>query len=205
MSVAPIGPNRAGDGALGTAGHGAHGGAGDTGGQEVARRVARLALEGVGTSVGTTVGTTVGTRVGTTVGTRVGTAPPPASAALRNALVLALANEGLGDRRSRVRVASDVTLLARLLGDGGAGPLDGLARHVGFVLAQPTGVPLWEDLRRLSTLLDDLGVMVRAQRRRARLVPGAAERARGTELVMARAMDAFAATWRTGPRTGPRT
>jgi len=179
VSVAPAGPDRSGVGALG----GADGpdSAGDPGGQEVACRVARLALE--------------------RVGSRAGTVPPPGSAALRDALVRSLASEGLGDRRSRVRTASDVTLLARLLGDGGAGPLDGLARHVGFVLARPAGVPLWEDLRRLTTLLDDLGVTVRAQRRRARFVPGAAERARGTELVMARAMDAFVAAWRTGPRS----
>lgn len=146
---------------------------GGPGGHEIARRVAGLALEGA--------------------------RPPPGPAALHDALVRALAAEDVGDRRSRGRVASDVTLLSRLLGDGGAAPVDGLARHVAFVLAQPGGVPLWEDLRRLTTLLDDLGGTVRAQRRRARLVPGAAEQARGTELVMARAMDAFAATWRTGP------
>ncbi len=149
--------------------------------REVARRLARSALDRAG---------------------RPGDVDPP-PAALRDSLVRALAAEGVGDRRSRVRVASDVTLLARLLGDGGAGPVDGLARHIAFVLARPSGVALWEDLRRLTTLLDDLGAMMRAQRRRGRVRPGAAEQARGTELVMGRAMDSFAATWRSARAPGP--
>lgn len=143
---------------------------------QVARRIARRAVD------------------------EVGAGDPPGSAALRDALVRALAAEGLGDRRSRVRTASDTALLARLLGDGGAGPVDGLTRHVAFVLAEPAGVALWEDLRRLTTLLDDLGSTLRGQRRRGRFVPGAAEQARGTELVMSRAMESFASTWRVGPR-----
>ena len=112
-------------------------------------------------------------------------------------LVSALQAEQVGgDPRARARIARDIALLWQLLGPGGLDPVAGLTRHVSFTLARPVGNPLWEDLRRLSTLLDDLGRTLRAQRRRARVLPGARAAARGTEQVMATAMGAFATTWR---------
>ena len=138
-------------------------------------------------------------------------AEPADAGALRDSLALALRAERAGGTRTeRRRTAGQIALLAGLLSDAAPGllsdaasgsradPVGELARHVRFVLAGPVGNPLWADLRRLSALLDDLGSTLRAQRRTARLHPGGADRVRGTEAVMNRAMASFADTWRRG-------
>ncbi len=125
--------------------------------------------------------------------------PDAPAGLLRTHLVRALGSEELPDGRAALTgIARDTVLLWELLGTGGADPVTGLARHLAFALARPGGNPLWEDLRRLRTLLDDLGRTLRSQRRRARLLPGAARAAHGTEQVMATAMGAFVDTWRPG-------
>jgi len=138
-------------------------------------------------------------------------AEPADAGALRDSLALALRAERAGGTRTeRRRTAGQIALLAGLLSDAASGllsdaasgsradPVGELARHVRFVLAGPVGNPLWADLCRLSALLDDLGSTLRAQRRTARLRPGGADRVRGTEAVMNRAMASFADTWRRG-------
>jgi len=154
-------------------------------------------------------------------------AEPADAGALGDSLALALRTERAGGTRTeRRRTAGQIALLAGLLSDAAPGlpsdaasgllsdaasgllsdaasgsradPVGELARHVRFVLAGPVGNPLWADLCRLSALLDDLGSTLRAQRRTARLRPGGADRVRGTEAVMNRAMASFADTWRRG-------
>lgn len=139
-------------------------------GPDLARRIARTALQHAG-----------------------GGGPAALAAALEQALA---AEDAGGDGAGRARAARDVALLHDLLGDAGPDPVDGLARHVAFVLAAPAGNPLWADLRRLRELLDDLGRTLRRQRRTARVRRSLAAQARGTEQVMARSMAAFAETWR---------
>lgn len=145
--------------------------------------------------------TVVAYRIAARVIDDVGPAAP--ASRLSGGLAAALRAEHVaGDRRSRARRAREIALLWQLLGTGSPPAVTGLARHVAFVLARPRGNPLWEDLRRLTSLLDDLGRTLRAQRRRARLRPGsspAGAAARGTEQVMATALRGFAETWRSPP------
>ena len=130
---------------------------------------------------------------------------PSDVAALRTAVgaaLLALDGEGGGRRAAtaRRRRARQVALLAELLGLG-ADPLTDLAGHVRLVLAAPIGDPLWEDLRRFTTLLDELEGVRRRQQLQARL--GRLDRSgrdlaaqiRGTEHVIATARRAFTETW----------
>lgn len=116
------------------------------------------------------------------------------------AALLALDGQGSARPAARVRArrARQVALLSELLGDGSEAAL---ARHVRLVLTAPAGDPLWEDLRRFMTLVDELEGVRRRQRLQARL--GRLDRSgrdlaaelRGTEQVLRTARQAFSETW----------
>ena len=106
-----------------------------------------------------------------------------------------------GRAGSAARVARATALLHRLVPDPARDPVESLARDLDLVLRAPADDPLWQDLRRLTDLVEGLGQELRSQRRRARLVRSAAAAAEvaGTEQVIARSLASFAETWRPGP------